>query len=116
MSDLQFVVACHRRASWRTRWADFEDVFKLAMESLRIGKRLPGVTPTSGPGMTYVVKAGDTLSQIGKDFGVTVEAFVEAYGIKDPSLIRVGRLLIIPPRPSHKAIKQGWWRPSAARI
>lgn len=96
MSDLQFVVACHRRASCRTRWADFEDVFKPAMESLRIGKRLTGVTPTSGPGMTYTVKAGDTLSQIARHFGVTVEALFEAYGIKDPSLIRVGQVLIIP--------------------
>jgi nucleoid-associated protein YgaU len=97
MSDRQFVVACHLPASCRTRWADFEDVFKRAMESLPVGERLPSVTPTSCPGITYTVKAGDTLSQIAKDFGVTVEALVEANGIKDPSLIRVGEVLIIPP-------------------
>jgi len=97
MSDRHFVVACHLPAGCRTRWADFEDVFKRAMESLRVGEHLPSVTHTSGSGMTYTVKAGDTLSQIAKDFGVTVEALVEANGIKDPSLIRVGQVLIISP-------------------
>lgn len=50
-------------------------------------------TPTA---MTYMIKAGDTLSVIARAHGVTVEALAEANNISDPSLIRVGQILIIP--------------------
>jgi LysM repeat protein len=52
-------------------------------------------TPVAGS-QTYTVKAGDTLSTIAARFGVTVAALVQANGISDPTLIRVGQVLIIP--------------------
>ncbi|GEM_PF-3387748 len=41
----------------------------------------------------YVVQSGDALSIIARRYGTTVAALVEANGIKDPSLIRVGQKL-----------------------
>lgn len=46
--------------------------------------------------MTYIVKSGDTLSGIAKRFNVTVAELVSANGIKNPNLIRVGQVLMIP--------------------
>jgi peptidoglycan endopeptidase LytE len=44
----------------------------------------------------YVVRRGDTLSWIARAYGVSVQAIVEANGIPDPNLIRIGRRLAIP--------------------
>lgn len=44
----------------------------------------------------YVVRRGDTLSAIARAYGVSVQGIVEANGIPDPNLIRVGRRLTIP--------------------
>ncbi len=55
----------------------------------------PEPTPTPG---TYVVKAGDTLSEIAERFDTTVRALVRANDIEDPSLIFPGDELIIPER------------------
>jgi LysM repeat protein len=46
--------------------------------------------------ITYTVQAGDTLSEIAAEFGVTVDAIAEANDIEDPSLIRIGQVLVIP--------------------
>lgn len=46
---------------------------------------------------TYVVVSGDTLSRIGRRFGVSVAALVRANGIEDPARIRAGQRLTIPP-------------------
>lgn len=46
--------------------------------------------------ITYTVRAGDALSEIAAEFGVTVDAIAEANDIEDPSLIRVGQVLVIP--------------------
>ena len=53
----------------------------------------PEHTPTP---IVYVIKAGDTLSAIAKEFGVTVEALQEANAILDLNQIQVGQELIIP--------------------
>ncbi len=50
----------------------------------------------SGTSMTYVVKPGDTLTAIAKQFDTTVDALVKLNGIKDPDLIIVGETLLIP--------------------
>jgi LysM repeat protein/ribosomal protein L40E len=80
-------------SSHKDSYADFEGVFAQAIESLRIGETIPTSTPTV---ITYTVQAGDTLGKIAKEFGVTVEAIVEANDIEDPSLIQVGQVLVIP--------------------
>jgi LysM repeat protein len=53
-------------------------------------------TPTPVPPVTYVVQPGDTLSEIAARFDVTLAALLEANDITDPTLIRPGRVLIIP--------------------
>lgn len=46
----------------------------------------------------YTVKAGDFLSVIAANHGVTVEAIVAANGLENPDQISVGQVLIIPAR------------------
>jgi LysM repeat protein len=53
-------------------------------------------TPTPVPPVTYIVQPGDTLSEIAARFDVTLAALMEANDITDPTLIRPGRVLIIP--------------------
>jgi LysM repeat protein len=47
-------------------------------------------------GVPYVVKKGDTLWAIGREFGVSINAIVERNDIQDPAMIRPGRELMIP--------------------
>jgi LysM repeat protein len=46
---------------------------------------------------TYVVKRGDTLGRIAAQFGISVQAIVDANGLSDPNHIVVGQRLVIPP-------------------
>lgn len=58
----------------------------------------PQASPTqaaTGP-QEYTVQAGDTLGAIATQFGVTVEAIVEANSIADPNMILPGETLTIP--------------------
>ncbi|RIK42470.1 MAG: M23 family peptidase [Chloroflexi bacterium] len=45
---------------------------------------------------SYTVVAGDTLFEIAQRFGVSLDALVALNNIQDPSLIRVGQVLLIP--------------------
>ena len=54
-------------------------------------------TASSAPAGTYVVTAGDTLSEIAEAHGVRTAALAEANGITDRDLIRVGQTLALPP-------------------
>ncbi len=56
---------------------------------------LPEPLPPAA-GNTYVVQPGDTLSQIAKWYGVSVQALINVNGIWDPNHIFVGQVLIIP--------------------
>jgi len=53
------------------------------------------ITSGSSGGQTYVVKAGDTLSEIAQAFGTTVDALVAKNGIENPNLIYVGQVIQI---------------------
>ncbi len=55
---------------------------------------------STSKGATYKVKRGDTLSAIGRRFGVSVAALKAANGIKNANRIRVGQRLVIPKRGS----------------
>ncbi len=57
-----------------------------------------GATATAAPpsGQSYVVQLGDTLFEIARRFGVSVEALARANGITNPALIRPGQVLVIP--------------------
>lgn len=53
--------------------------------------------PALAPGeQAYTVESGDTLSDIAKKFNTTVNLLMSRNNIKDPSLLRVGQVIIIP--------------------
>lgn len=63
-------------------------------------------TPTKSPdAIRYTVKRGDTLWGIAKKFGVTVSAVVNANNIRNPNLIYVGEVFIIPHMTSAESSK-----------
>lgn len=56
----------------------------------------PTPAPTAAPTQTiYVVQAGDTLSSIASQFGVSVQAIMNANGLTD-DVINIGQRLVIP--------------------
>jgi len=54
----------------------------------------------------YKIKSGDTLSQIARNYGVSLKALKEANKIKDANKIRAGQNLIVP----------GGMKPKAANV
>jgi len=44
----------------------------------------------------HVVAAGETLSRIAQQYGVTVDALIRANQLSDPNTVRVGQRLVIP--------------------
>jgi LysM repeat protein len=60
----------------------------------------PGSSTSGGQttgGTTYTVQPGDTLFSIARQFGVTVQAVVEANNLANPDSLSVGQQLVIPP-------------------
>ena len=57
---------------------------------------LTALSMVAAAGSSYVVKGGDTLSQIAEQFDTSVAAIVAANDIANPSRIYVGQELIIP--------------------
>lgn len=53
-------------------------------------------TPAPGAGVWYTVSWGDTLGGIAARHGVTVQAIMQANGLTDPNLVRLGQRLWIP--------------------
>lgn len=49
-------------------------------------------------GSTYTVKAGDTMWAISKKVGVTLAALRAANPTVDPTKMRIGSVLVIPPK------------------
>ena len=61
-------------------WVDAEDVSVL----------------TTSSGKTYVVKSGDTLSKIARQYNTTVNKIVSLNGIRNPNIIHVGQIIKLP--------------------
>lgn len=67
-----------------------------------VGQRLSLVPPTNAPSTpaagtrTHTVAAGETLSTIARRHGTTIRAIVDANGLRDPNLVRIGQRLTIP--------------------
>ena len=57
---------------------------------------LTALSMVAAAGSSYVVKGGDTLSQIAEQFDTSVAAIVAANDIANPSRIYVGQELIVP--------------------
>lgn len=84
-------------------WRDIATVNNIEGPNYTIfrGQKLviPGVVATPVPTAEtrkHVVTAGDTLSSIAVQYGVTVQAIMQANQISDPNLINAGQELIIP--------------------
>lgn len=61
--------------------------------------RLSGTTPvlTGGTGSgTHTVERGESLATIARRYGTTVSALVDANGIANPNLVRIGQVLTVP--------------------
>lgn len=55
-----------------------------------------GARPAQTGGAIYVVRAGDTLGRIAARYGTTVQALMNANGIRNANFIYVGQRLTIP--------------------
>lgn len=84
-------------------WRDIAVVNNIEAPNYTIfrGQKLviPGVTATpvaTAEVRTHTVAAGDTLSSIAVQYGVTVEAIMQANQISNPNLINAGQQLVIP--------------------
>jgi LysM repeat protein len=62
------------------------------LKSIREGRG----TAAYAQGYEHVVRSGETVSTIARQYGVTVEAIVQANGLADPNSIRVGQILFVP--------------------
>ena len=71
---------------------------EVAKENERLLERLNASRQSStyAQGYEHVVRGGETLSTIARDYGVTVDAIVEANALTDPDTLRVGQKLFIP--------------------
>ncbi len=73
-------------------------------QPLEIPGGLDASSSSSGSGETYTIQAGDTLSVIASNYGVSIDDLAQANGIDDPSFIVEGETLVIPgPPPSAPA-------------
>jgi LysM repeat protein len=68
----------------------------VAGQVIQLPSGTTGSSTTTGGQQTYVVKRGDTLSQIAERFGVSTTDLAQANGITNPRLIYAGQQLIIP--------------------
>ncbi|MGD2207661.1 MAG: FxLYD domain-containing protein [Anaerolineae bacterium] len=58
----------------------------------------PTVTPTP---IIYIIKKGDTLLAVAREFDVTVKDIQEVNGIADPRRLQIGQEIIIPRKPAE---------------
>jgi nucleoid-associated protein YgaU len=67
------------------------------------GGPAPAAHAAPGPGQSYTVKAGDTLSKIAKEYYGNANAYMKIFEankdkLSDPDKIKVGQVLSIPPK------------------
>ena len=88
----------------------------------------PVASFAGNPTIRYVVQAGDTLGRLASKYGVTIRDLVVLNGIRNPDLIYVGQILLVPapaspvptptPQPSGGPLASTWslvdWQPADA--
>src|SRR5713226_4193383 len=72
-----------------------------------------GVAYAAEAAPTYVVRPGDTLTQIGLRYGVTVQSLASVNTLSDPSRLTPGQVLKIPRGPGVPGLPQA--QPAASR-
>lgn len=78
---------------------DVEDLFNMVKIGTVVNIVKPGRPPTGdGLSMVYVVQPGDTLFDIARRFGVTVDELAKLNNISNPNVIYPGQELKIPKR------------------
>src|SRR5690606_9620632 len=60
-----------------------------------VGARTESEDAAAEPGITYTVVAGDSLSRIAREYGVTINAIKSANNLSS-NTIRVGQELVVP--------------------
>jgi len=77
-----------------------EELFNLVKIGTIVTIVKPGSLPNDGNGAftVYVVRPGDTLFKIARQFGVTVDELAKINGISNPNVIFPGQELKIPKR------------------
>jgi len=105
--DSLFVIAQRFNVSIEALLADNPQITdpNLIFPGQIIGIPLPGPTPPSVPGITYIIQQGDTLFSIGLSFGVSVDDLMAANPqIEDPNAIFPGQVITIPTGPTPPPI------------
>jgi LysM repeat protein len=55
-----------------------------------------GSTPVKASGKTHLVKKGETITKIAKQYKVTQDQLMQANAITDPTKLKAGVNLIVP--------------------
>jgi LysM repeat protein len=93
-----------------------EQQFSHARPGIMIGEAEPSrtkptdsITPMPRPagGSTHTVERGETLTSIGKLYGVSVSDLQRFNHIEDPLKLRAGQTIMIPPSPTPAAPSPG---------
>ena len=75
------------------------------------------VSPPPAPGrLWHMVAWGETLSGIGRRYGVSVQALADANGLRNWNYIRRGQVLVIPSGRDSKPFERMWPAPTVAPL
>ena len=93
-----------RRDEKRQQRADFEKRRKEKAEFYKTRKGASKADPVQGlSGRKYTIKSGDTLSQVARDYGVSLAALKKANKIENVNKIRAGQKIVVPAKLSAKS-------------
>lgn len=93
-----------RREEKRKKREEFEKSRKEKAEFYNTRKGASKADPVQGlSGRKYTIKSGDTLSQVARDYGVSLAALKKANKIENVNKIRAGQKIAIPAKLSAKS-------------
>lgn len=83
------------------------DILPLPKSTTPSEKKAKACYPVRNKEITYIVRKGDTLSEIAECFKTRWYYITKRNGIKDPNQIKIGQKLIIPPRSGKATSSSG---------